>query len=282
VAQITFVKTSHHYDSYTDFIRLAELNEFPIIREYDFDIAKDGVYIFITMNGDVETHLKNEIHSGKQILWSHRILWNLERPSGSAGYGGEYMRRQWWLINNRYFDEIWVSDAELARESWLRFVVLGSDERLGEPGPQEEKKFDFCHMSYETGRRQTIYKSFPVSSIAPNCWPPERDTVLRQSRFALNVHQDRHPYQEPLRLALFAAYGLPIISESIYDMTPWIEETIVTVPTDSVISRLRQALTEDYAPYLEMAMRARERMCKDFQFGKVVREAVRQSVDNWR
>jgi len=277
MTDIIFVKTRHHYDSYTDFFRLAELNEFPIIYVDELDISHPGVYITTPLNGEWEPHIDNQRHKTFQ---AYLIQWNLERPTGSAGTGGEYMRRQWWLMHNRYFDEVWVSDAELARESSLRFVVLGSDEQLGEPG--EEKKFDFCHMSYETGRRQTIYKSFPVSSIAPNCWPPERDIVLKQSRFALNVHQDRHPYQEPLRLALFAAYGLPIISESIYDMTPWIEESIITTGYDSLISRIKQALTEDYAPYLEMAMRARDRMCKDFQFGKVVREAVRQSVDNWR
>ena len=277
MTEVYFVKTRHHYDSYTDFFRLAELSGFPIIYTDELDTSKDGVYITAPLNGEWEPHIDNQRDKPRR---AYLIQWNIERPSGSAGTGGEYMRRQWWLMHNRYFDEVWVSDATLAQESALRFVVLGSDEGLGEPG--DEKKFNFCHMSYETGRRQTIYSSFPSSSIAPNCWPPERDNVLKQSRFALNVHQDRHPYQEPLRLALFAAYGLPIISESIYNMYPWIEETIITVGYDSLVSRLRQALTEDYAPYQEMGLRARERMCKEFQFGAVVRQAVKESVEQWR
>lgn len=280
MTDITFVRTSHFYDSYTDLIRLIELNDFPTIREYDFDISKEGVYIFITMNGDVEAHLTNELNSGKPALWSHRILWNLERPPGSAGIGSEYMRRQWSLIHNRLFDEVWVSDQRLADESELRYVTLGSDERLGEVGT--DKRYDFIHLSYETGRRQTIYKYFPAHTVAPNCWGDERHSALKQASFGLAVHQDYLSFQEPLRLSLFAAYGLPIISEALYNSYPWDDQTIITAPYPELVSRMKKCFTEDYEPYRQMGLRARERMCGEFQFGKCVRQAVSETVNRWR
>ena len=281
MSDITFVKTRHVYDSYIDFIRLAELSNFSIIFSDEVNISDEGVYIFITMNGDVEEHLKNEVNSGK-TRYAHLILWNLERPSGSAGSVGNYARRHEQLLYDRLFDEIWVSDRRLAEEAHLRFVVLGSDEGLGEPG--NEKTYDFCHMSYELPHRKAIYNHFPQERIGPNCWPPERDEVLKQSRFGLNVHQEeRHtPFQEPLRLALYAAYGLPIMTETIFDPYPWDESVAIFSGYDSIVSRLRQALTEDYEPYKQMGLRARERLCNEYQFGKVVRLAVSQSLDSWR
>lgn len=279
MSDITFVKTRHVYDSYIDFIRLAELSDFPLVYSDEVDIAKEGVYIHIVMNGDVEEHLRNEINSGK-VRYAHLILWNLERPSGSAGSVGNYAKRHRQLIYDRFFDEIWVSDKRLAEETQLRFVVLGSDEGLGSVG--DEKQYNLVHMSYEIPRRTNIYKHFNQDSIGPNSWPPERDEVLRLSRFALNIHQDIHPFQEPLRLALFAAYGLPVISETIFDAYPWDSEVAIFSGYDSIVHRLRQALDEDYTPYREMGIRARERMTQQFQFGKVVREAVSQSLDSWR
>jgi len=262
-------------------IRLAELSDFPVIYSDEVDIAKEGVYIHITMNGDVEAHLKNEVNSGK-VRHAHLILWNIERPSGSAGSVGNYAKRHEQLLYDRLFDEIWVSDRRLAEETHLRFVVLGSDAGLGEPG--DEKKYDFCHMSYELPHRAAIYNKFPQERIGPNCWPPERDEVLKQSKFGLNIHQEeRHtPFQEPLRLALYAAYGLPVITETIFDAYPWDSDIAIFSGYDSIVSRLKSALDDNYEPYKQMGLRARERMTGEFQFGKCVREAVSQSLDSWR
>jgi hypothetical protein len=274
---ISFVLTRHVYDSYVDMRRLIELADFPSIYVDEVDTSKEGVFIFITMNGEVEPHIRNQDSKPRN---AHLILWNLERPSGSAGSVGNYARRQRELIYNRIFDEVWLSDRRMADETQLRFVVLGSHPELGHPS--DDKRYAFCHMSYEVPRRTGIYKYFTPESIGHNCWPPERDEVLRQSKFALNIHQDVHPFQEPLRLALFAAYGLPIISETIMDMYPWSDEVMITTRYDDLTSRLRTALSEDYEPYREMGLRARQRMTEEYEFGKCVREAVSQSLDKWR
>ena len=277
MAEIKFVKTRHVYDSYVDMRTLVSLAGFETIYVDEVDTSQDGVFIFITMNGEVEPHINNQFSKPRN---AHLILWNIERPSGSAGSVGQYARRQRDLIYNRIFDEVWVSDRRMADETQLRFVILGSHPELGQPS--DDKKFAFCHMSYEVPRRTNIYKYFTPESIGPNCWPPERDEILRQSKFALNIHQDIHPFQEPLRLSLFAAYGLPIISETILDMYPWSDETMITARYDDLVGRLRTGLTEDYEPYREMGLRARQRMTEEFEFSKMVKEAVSQSLDKWR
>lgn len=284
MTEIIFVRTRHNYESYYDLIRLIELNDFPLVYVDEIDLTKECVYILITMNGEYEPHWRNQDEKRQRegrTLNAYLVQWNLERPPGSAGIGSEYMRRQWWLIHNRYFDEVWVSDQRLADESQLRYVTLGSDERLGEVS-DEAKKYDFIHLSYETGRRQSIYKYFPSNTIAPNCWNPERHEVLKQSSFGLAVHQDYLSFQEPLRLALFAAYGLPIISESLYNSYPWNDQTIITASYDSLVSTIKRCLTEDYQKYKEIGLKAHQEMCHTYQFGKMVRLAVEETVNRWR
>lgn len=277
MTDIIFVRTRWNYESYHDFFHLIELSGFPVIFVDELDVSKEGVYITSPLNGEWEPHIKNQDHKPR---YAHLIQWNIERPSGSAGSVGNYAKRQRQLIYDRFFDEVWVSDRRLADETQLRFVVLGSDEGLGTPG--QEKKYAFCHMSYEVPRRVNIYKHFNPDHIGQNAWPPVRDQILSESKFALNVHQDIHPFQEPLRLALFAAYGLPVISETIFDSYPWSDEFYITTGYDNLVGRMRQALTEDYEPYRQMGLRARERMCGEFQFGRMVRQAIEESVNKWR
>jgi hypothetical protein len=296
MADITFCRPVHNYESYADFWQLVSLSGFPIISVSDLDISKDGIYVTAPMNGDWREHLDSQ--AGKP-RYAHLILWNLERPAGSTGYLGQYIKSSWNLLNGiwetqgkhkegdranvRFIDEIWVSDAKLADEVGpaVRFVPLGSDEGLG--SPSNEKQYDFCHMSYLGAiRRPNIYKHFRDDQIGPNGWGNERDEVLKRSRFALNVHQDNYNFQEPLRFALFAAYGLPIISEDLFNMYPWSNETMITTNYYNLVGKLREVLTSDYEPYRQMGLRARERMAGEFQFGKMVRQAIEESVNRWR
>lgn len=276
---IVFVKTGHHYDSYLDFFKLVELSGFEIVHVSDVDISQHITYLLVPHNGEWNPHIDNQVDKPRN---AHLVLWNIERPDGSAGSVGYYGRRQRELIYGRYFDEVWVSDRRLALETKhaTRFVVLGSDEGLGEP--RRQKDYDFCHMSYETNRRQSIYKHFDEKRTGRNCWPPMRDEILKASKFALNVHQDQHPFQEPLRFALFAAYGLPIVSETIYDSYPWSDEFMIFSGYDGLVGKIRQVLENDYQRWYDFGMRARERMCGKFRFKTMVEQAVLESVDRWR
>jgi hypothetical protein len=294
LAEIIFAKPIHNYDSYTDFWRLVELSGFPIISVSDIDITKKKIIITAPMNGDYQEHfVGNLAHwqetgeiTGGQLLrqkqsglfrLSHLIIWNLERPSGS-GSVPEYAERSKSWIDNRFADEVWVSDFGLADETMLRYVPLGSDYGLGEVG--KDKEYDFAHMSVTIPRRVHIYKEF--NNIGPNCWPPKRDEVLKKSRFALNTHQDNWPFCEPLRIALFAAYGLPIISEALTGNNIYGGD-IHQLSYHSLVDGLKSALTDDYEKWSEMGLRLRKSLCEDYQFGKMVRQAIKESVGiGWR
>ncbi len=183
MAEIIFAKPIHHYDSYTDFWRLVELSNFPVIRVNEIDITKEQVVITAPMNGDYKEHFvgnlahyeeTGEITGGQLKLqkgsglerMSHLIIWNLERPSGSGSVGGYASESMEWITKHRFADEVWVSDPALADETMLRYVILGSDYGLGEPDNQ--KKYDFTHMSVPIPRRVQIYKDFGVSPL-PFC-----------------------------------------------------------------------------------------------------------------
>lgn len=276
--EVVFVRTRHNYDSYTDFWKLVELSGFPIIFTDEVDVREHKIFITAPMNGEWRPHIDNQSHRPRN---AHLILWNLERPSGSSGSVGNYAAENRKLLDGRYVDDIWVSDRRLAEETTTRFVVLGAHPDLGKVG--NLKSYDITHMSYMNGRRQTIFKHFKEQQIGRNCWPPERDDILQRSRFAVNVHQDNHPFQEPLRFALFAAYGLPIISESIYDAFPWGEEdTMIFSPYEGLVGKINQMLNDDYEKWGKMGKRARRMMTSEYRFDKMVEGAIEGSVYQWK
>ena len=250
-----------------------ELSGFETCYVDEVDISKPRVVITSPMNGEWEPHINNQIGKPRN---AHLIHWCLERPSGAGGvfnYGKSNRAK----IYDRTLDDVWVSDRAMASETMLRFVICGSDYGLGEPSPQ--KKYDFCHMSYETDRRRRVYNYFDQNTIGPNKWPWEgRDEVLKHSRFALNIHQDSYPFQEPLRWALFAAYGLPMLTELVKDAYPWHEDVCIFHPYDGIQGRLREMLGNDYQRWWDMGQQARDRMCGEFNFRKMVLAGVKESL----
>lgn len=298
MSNIVFAKPVHSYDSYTDFWALVSLSGFPIITVPEIDITRNQIVITAPMNGDYKEHFVGNLahwektgeFSGGQLAeqaasgmaqQAHLIVWNLERPSGSGSIG-EYAREAFRWMYTGFANEVWVSDPALADRTMLRYVTLGSDYGLGEPG-KGNRPYDFTHQSVTIPRRVDIYKHF--ERIGPNCWPwddPSRDDVLKESKFALNVHQDNYGFCEPLRIALFAAYGLPIISETLTNSYPY-DGDIIDFDYPNLVDGMRTALSDDYEQWKRRGRRLRKKLCEDFQFGKVVRQAVKESVGiGWR
>lgn len=279
---IVFAKTRYVYDSYTDFWKLVELSGFETCYTDEVDVRRHKVYITTPYNGEWKPHIHNQVERPRNAYLIH---WCLERPSGAGGMGNYAIANRAHMYD-RQFDETWVSDRRMSQEAMLRFVILGSDYGLGEPSTPEYRRYDFVHMSYITDRRARIYNYFHRDYIGPNCWPweenPSRDEVMRQSKFALNIHQDQYPYQEPLRFALFAAYGLPILTEEIYDAHPWNEDMCVFNPYDGIAGRLRQMLGNDYTRWYDLGMNARDVMCDQLQFRKTVIQAVSESIGGFQ
>jgi hypothetical protein len=268
--------TGRPYDSYTDFWKLVELSGFETCYVDEVDIRKNNFYITCPHNGEWNPHIANQTGRPRN---AYLVLWCLERPSGSNGMP-IYARSNRSLIYDRYVDNVWISDRAMADEAMLQFVPLGSDYGLGEPGAKDGRKYHFAHMSYITDRRKRVYSHFPEWSIAPNAWPwdnPSRDAYLKESLFALNIHQDRYPFQEPLRLALFAAYGLPVLTEEIKDAYPWSDDICVFHPYDGIQGRLRAMLGNDYTRWYDAGMKTRDAMCKEYNFRKMVLRAVKEA-----
>lgn len=286
MTDIVFLKSVHLYDSYGDFFHLAELAGFPIRSVSDFDVSEPGVFITAPVNGDWREHMKSQANRPRN---AHIIIWNIERPAGSAGSVGQYALSNRRLMYGqeddgaaapcRYADEVWVSDRKLADETSLRYVVLGSHPGLGEPG--QRKEYNFVHMSYICPRRQTVLKKFDIHHVAPNGWGEKRDKVLKASKIGIAIHQDTYPFIEPLRFAIFAAYGLPILSETLIDSFPYSAETIITAPFDE-IHTVAYKMLENESRWEAMGQRCRKLMTEEFEFGKMVRLAVSQSVGEWR
>ena len=290
--EIVHVQTRYKYDSYGDLRKLFDLAGFRTIYVDEVDISQPVIYIVSPMNGEWRPHIDNEHASGKL----HRcdlILWNIERAGGGDTMSvGNYTRANWDLIYQRHVDRVWVSDRRLAAETGLHYAVLGSHPDFGEPGALEEKKWDITHMSYVNGRRARVldplskfqgYDQFNKEDrISHNCWPPERDEVLKASKFACSCHQDDGPFSEPLRFALFAAYGLPILSEKIYDAYPYGTDTMAFAEHHDLVATMERMLNEPYDQYREMGLRCRQMMTEEFEFGKMVRKAVKETVGDWR
>ena len=290
--EIVHVQTRYQYDSYRDLRKLFKLAGFRTIYVDEIDISQPVTYIVSPMNGEWRPHIENEHASGK-LHQCDLVLWNIERAGGGDTKSvGNYTRANWDLIYQRHVDRVWVSDRRLAKETGLHYAVLGSHPDFGHPGDVREKIWEITHMSYVNGRRSRIldqlsrhssYDQFNTEDrISHNCWPPERDKVLQASKFALSIHQDDGPFLEPLRFALFAAYGLPIISETVFDAHPYGEDTMIFAAHHDMVGVVHRLLRDSYEPYQRMGQRCREMMTEEFEFGKMVREAVRETVGEWR
>jgi len=277
LTNITYLISAWHYDSYDDLRRLFELAGFPTRCFNTLDVSEPGVFITAPLNGDLREHIDSQKGRPRN---AHIILWQLERPSGSAGSVGKYAEDNRQAMYERYVDEVWVSDRELADETVLRYVTLGSHPDFGRPG--DSKRWDVTHQSYANPRRQNIYKHWEPKRIGPNCWPPARDEVLATTRLGLVTHQDHYPFLEPLRMSLFAAWGLPMLVETVVDAFPYGDDVVEFAPLDQFYPRAEELLKERYGELLKKARKCRQRMTEEYEFGKVVRQAVSESVGEWR
>lgn len=216
---ITFAKTRYVYDSYTDFWRLVELSGYPtcFIDEVEWDSSR--LYITAPMNGELKSMTIPENRRCKIALW------NLERPGGSGGLPN-YVLDNAELIERGFIDEVIVSDKQLARDTGFKYVPVGGHPGLGEVC--NDKVYDVVHLMCYSPRRG-MWFDYPNNrqyvrgvTVAPNGWGTARHNSLRLSRFMLNIHQDDFQYMEPLRFALAACYGLPIVSETVIDWWPYV------------------------------------------------------------
>lgn len=282
--EIVFAKTNPPYESYTDWYKLVEVSGFRTIWLKDLDVREDLIVITTPFTGEIRQHIQ---HRERELGHKRRaslIWWCLER----GPLNGD---------EPEYVDEIWISDrwyATLIPER-SRFVVLGSDANLAD-GPMREPKdriYAGVHLMYVWGRRQNLMERLYKEKVADrelggSLWGSKRHDALSKSRFMWTVRQDDTfekkwpphvpvpvPIIEPLRFALAAAYGIPLISETAMDTYPY-EPGIDYVQADfwQFHNIVRQCLSEPYEKYWMMGERMRQKMCFDFNFRQEVLKAA--------
>lgn len=202
---VIFVKTRHHYASYVDFWRLVDASEFETRFIDEIDLADEtAIYVFTPMNGEILPCLRVERRS--RVVW-----WNLERP-GADPTTGPSIDALSGLI-----DAIWVSDRFAAQsDSRFTYAFMASHARIADANffPQ---KYDVCHLAYIWGRREACINELRARglSIAPQAYGADaQNKIVPACKLMLNLHQFADaPMVAPLRFAVAAAYGIPIISE---------------------------------------------------------------------
>lgn len=241
------------------------------VDEIDLSDA-DAVYIVSPINGEFDSHINWDVDRKCTIYH-----WNLERPgSGSlADYAVSNRRR----IHENKLDAIIVSDRRLANDcgAYHYYMPVGGHIGLGEPG--EHDTYDFIHLMAPSHRRiQLGLFDYPIAratlcgrSIAPNGWGWARHRALQQSKYMLNVHQDDHLYIEPLRFVLAACYGLPIVSEVVYDPFPY--TNLLQINMDSICVELTSAM-RNYRTHKDVGEWYRTLFTQEFTFSKCVSEYI--------
>lgn len=202
---VIFARPDHTYASYSDFWRLVELSGYPIITIGEIDDASDNVYIFSTP----DTHWHDgTVRKGWPNARARIICFNIE----------------WYLdVDYRVVPgvEVWSADKWYAERTGTRYVPLGSHPDLKlRPDSPNGRVYDVVTLAAPSVNRYTAQGQLRMYDVseAPNAWGDERHTILMQSRAMLHAHQwaDR-PTVAPQRFALAAAYGLPLITETLAD-----------------------------------------------------------------
>lgn len=282
--KIIFAHPRHEYGSYVDYRALVRLSGFETCFFDEMNLApQDTAYIVSPANNSLYKHLvgKEVRDRGAKIFWL-----DLERPDPpeiepiSDLVTTEVHATTDSVLALPGVTRAWVSDRHLASMDPRRLhMVLGSHPDLCQRPPLD-LAYDLCHMCYIHGRREVIRRLSSSFRVAPSSWGVERDRALRSSRAILNVHQTESHVGEPLRFALAAAYGLPLLSETLHDSWPLVEgDEFLSFPYQDVSHRLNYWL--NILPHdrlSQIGRNLRRVLTVEYPFRKCVEDAVERSL----
>ena len=212
MSDIWFAKTRYEYQSYSDLYRVIELSGYPVcyVDEMDLEDASK-TFILCVLNG--------EWHEGwHDNVKSQVIFWDYE-------YHGNFLGQYDTNIKPLGISRVWLPDAWLARYHAgvnAEYVLMGGHPGLNpEPERVESPIYDVAYIGYrDVYRRQVVMQQMAALGVthSPNGWGHERHEALLRSRAYLRIHQwDRVPAMSPQRIAVAAAYRLPVIHEQLAD-----------------------------------------------------------------
>jgi len=258
MADPTFVRTRHTYESYADLWRLVELAGFPVCYADELDPASDDTYIVIVRNGENE--------AGWPGARARIIHWHLEPHVAYSTWAG--------------VAETWAADQWHAEQIEARYVPMGSHPGLRETVTDHSKQYDVAYIGYINGvtrreriRQQLIQRGVRVSP--PTAWGTERDWLLNDSIAYLHVHQwDNVPTIAPLRMVVAAAYSLPVIIETVADAGIF-EQYITDFDYNALAVGIAGCLNKPHNLLLAEEGQALHRLlCHDLTFRKSIEAAL--------
>ena len=200
-----FVFSEKEYPSYSDIRRLVELSGFKAVTVKQIDAFSRAPLIVVSPEAIPDLNgLKARV-----------ICWQLE-------YAGDYTHNY-----DGFAGEVWASEKAWADEHGAKYVLMGSHPDLamlggGSLAPVGAlKPYDVTMLGYMTPRRQSIKGKLNALNW-PDDYPghdtAQRTLTLMQTRLMLHVHQHNGPpYCAPQRIAIAAAYNMPVVSETVRD-----------------------------------------------------------------
>jgi hypothetical protein len=276
VPEPLFVRSTARYDSYADFWKLVELSGFPSIPAVDVDLEKPGTLIWPTMDMEFIDRLSKQPRGARG---ARVVFWNLERPDEKPDVDPLELFRRGMGEILEWADEIWISDIGLSMaDSRLVYAVLGGHEGLHDETPAAET-YDVAHLGILTPRRTELLDKLRARGlrVSGNARGQERSQILSSSKLFLGIDRVEGLHvAAPLRWALGAAFGLPIVHEELKYPYPLVAgESLLAAPYQELEAFVLQTL--DRRDLVTVAEQAWQKLCRQWTFRKGVEDALRRS-----
>lgn len=253
---LTFVRTRHAYDSYSDLWTLVELSGFDTCFIDEMDVSRKAhTYILPTLNG--------EVGAGWQGAQARLIHLNMEWDEYPPTPG---------------ISETWHGDRWFAQQIGARYVPLGSHADL-RPNTDSlsPDAYEVAFLAYLIPRRQQMQHDLRQAglSVSPSsAWGDERHRLLANSRVYAHVHQhDDKPGVPPLRLVVAAAYGMPFVTEQCADAGIF-SEVIMQAPYSHYAGFTRDWLRDAGDMLQAKGAALHDLLCREFTFRQSVEAAL--------
>lgn len=255
MTQPVFVRTREIYHSYRDFFKLVEVSGYKTCFVDQMNMHDPNACYIVTYLNDEWRHATGK---ARVIHWNMEWFEDTEHHAYKPG-----------------ITERWTSDKSHADESGMLYVPIGSDYNLCDGDyVTDHLVYDVALISCMSERRVKIYHDLLRMGvrIAPNYHAHEgRHKILMQSRMVLHIHQTQRKVISPLRMAVAAAYGLPVISEGCDD--PGIYEGCIHfVEYDKMVSEVMDVLIGRNPDVLIQGLQ--KRLCEEYTFRKCVDTAL--------
>lgn len=204
-----FIFPEKDYPSYADIKRLVSLAGFEARTMKGFDAFSRRPLIVVSPEppGDLNG------------LRARVICWQLE-------YAGDYTGNY-----KGFTGEVWASDKAWAEAHGAKYVLMGSHTDLALPKQEVLPECDVTMLAYMTPRREAVKNklgNLRWSINYPGHETQARADLLWATRLMLHVHQhDNAQFVAPQRLALAAAYHMPVVSETtpgLGDLVDYVEQ----------------------------------------------------------